>query len=118
MNHPQLDSNPQFFVGVRQLVRGREQEFLEELEPLVQSRSVRLDLSSIERIDAAGLAALVSLYCAASTAGHEFAVVNPPRHVARILTLIGLDRILMSKELGEALPPGPRPGSRMNEIAA
>ena len=118
MNNSRLDSNPQFVGGIRQLVRGREQQFLEALQPLVDSRSVRLDLSSIERIDAAGLAALVSLYCAASKAGHGFAVVNPPRHVARILAIVGLDRILVSKVSGEALPPGPRPKSRMDTIAA
>jgi len=118
MNNPRVDSTTQLVGGVRELVRGREQEILEELRPLVLSRSVRLDLSSIERIDAAGLAALVSLYSAASKAGHEFAVINPPRRVARIMAIVGLDRVLVSKKLGEALPPGPQPGSTMNEIAA
>ena len=122
MNNPRLDSNPQFVGGVRQLVRGREQAILQELEPLVNSRSVRLDLSSIERIDAAGLAALVSLYCAASKAGHGFSVVNPPRHVARLLAIVGLDRILVSKVSRETLPSGPRPKSRprsrVDKIAA
>jgi anti-anti-sigma factor len=122
MNNPRLNSNPQFVGGVRQLVRGREQAILQELEPLVNSRSVRLDLSSIERVDAAGLAALVSLYCAASKAGHGFTVVNPPRHVARILAIVGLDRILVSNDSGETLPSGPcpesRPKSRIDKIAA
>ena len=98
-------STTQFVSGIRQLVRGREQEILEELQPLVESCSVRLDLSSIERIDAAGLAALVSLYCAASNAGHDFAVVNPPRQVARILAIVGLDRSLLTKDSEETLPP-------------
>src|SRR5277367_3748308 len=82
LNNSRSDSTIQFVSGVHQLVRGREPEILEELQPLVESRSVRLDLSSIERIDAAGLAALVSLYCAARKAGYDFAVVNPSRHVA------------------------------------
>ena len=120
--NPQSDSNPQIVAGIRQLVRGREQAILEKLEPLVNSRSVCLDLSSIERVDAAGLAALVSLYCAASKAGHAFSVINPPRHVARILAIVGLDRILLpqlvSKDSGEALPPGPRPEPQMDRIAA
>jgi anti-anti-sigma factor len=116
MNGSRLDSTVQFFSGVRvvsgirELVRGREQEILEALEPLVHTRSVRLDLSSIERIDAAGMAALVSLYCAACQAGHEFAVVNPPRRVAGILAMVGLDRILVQRDSGERLRPGPRMG--------
>jgi anti-anti-sigma factor len=114
MNDSRLDSNPQFVGGVRELVRGSEQEILDALQPLVRSRSVHLDLSSIERIDAAGLAALVSLFCDARKAGHDFAVVNPPRHVARILAIVGLDRILMARGSREALPSG----SRKNEIAA
>ncbi len=104
MNNSRPDSTTQTVSGVRQLVRGREHEILDELQPLVESRSVRLNLSSIERIDAAGLAALVSLYCAACKAGHNFAVVNPSRNVARILAIVGLDRILLPKDSGETLP--------------
>ncbi len=118
MNNDRLDSNLQSTRGVRELVKGREQKILEELQPLVERRSVRLDLSSITRIDAAGLAALVSLYCAARKAGHEFTVVHPQRNVARILAIVGLDRVLVSNGLGDALPRGPRAGCRMNEIAA
>jgi anti-anti-sigma factor len=114
MNNPRVDSTTQLIPSVRELVRGREQEFLDALQPLVCSRSVRLDLRSIERIDAAGLAALVSLYSAASKAGHEFAVINPPRRVARILAIVGLDRILLSKDPAETLASE----SRMHEIAA
>lgn len=107
LDNSQTDSTIQVVSGVRQLVRGREPEILEELQPLVETRSVRLDLSSIERIDAAGLAALVSLYCAACKAGHEFVVVNPSRHVARILAIVGLNRILVAKASGETLPSAP-----------
>jgi anti-anti-sigma factor len=108
LNNSSNDSTIQFVSSVRQLVRGREQEILEELQPLVESHSIRLDLSSIERIDAAGLAALVSLYCAALKAGHDFAVVNPPSHVARILAIVGLDGILVTKASEETLPAAPR----------
>jgi len=118
LNNFPLDSATQIVSGVRQLVRGREQEILEELQPLVESRSVRFDLSSIERIDAAGLAALVSLYCAASKAGHEFAVVYPSPQVARILTIVGLDRVLLWKDSEETLPPATRQEVRMDEVAA
>ena len=114
--NPECDSTTQIVGGVRELVRGREQEILEELRLLVLSRSVRLDLSSVERIDAAGLAALVSLYCAASKAGHDFAVINPPSHVARILAIVGLDRILVSTDSAATLLPEPRP--QMDSVAA
>ncbi|MGO9325452.1 MAG: STAS domain-containing protein [Terracidiphilus sp.] len=118
MNNPRQNSTSQFISGIREMIKGQEQAFLEELRPIVRRQSVCLDLSRTERIDAAGLAALVSLYSAACEAGHEFAVVNPPRHVARILAIVGLDRILLPKGSGETLPPGPPPGSQMNEIAA
>jgi anti-anti-sigma factor len=105
----QLDSITYFVVGVRELVKGQEQKFVDELQPLVRIQSVRLDLSSVERIDAAGLAAIVSLYCDACKTGHEFSVVNPSRHVARILEIVGLDRVLSAMESSgklETLAPG------------
>jgi anti-anti-sigma factor len=116
LKNPRSDSTIQIVSGVRELVKGREQEILEGLQPLVQSRSVRLDLSLMERIDAAGLAALVSLYCAASKAGHDFAVISPPSHVARILAIVGLDRILISTDSVETLLPAPQP--QMDSVAA
>ena len=115
MSNPQLDTAMQascphassihLVSSVHELVRGWDQELLAQLRPLVQRQSVCLDLSSTERIDAAGLAALVSLYCDACKACHEFAVVNPSRRVARILALVGLDRVLVSTNLREVLPP-------------
>ncbi|MFZ1940947.1 MAG: STAS domain-containing protein [Terracidiphilus sp.] len=95
MNHSMLGSTIEVVSGVRELVRGQEQAFLADLRPLVRSQSLLLDIRSVQRIDAAGLAALVSLYCDARHAGHEFAVVHPSRHVTRILALVGLDRILV-----------------------
>jgi anti-anti-sigma regulatory factor len=50
----------------------------------------------VERIDAAGIAALISLYSIASEAGHRFSVSNAAPRVAELLTLVGLDGILMS----------------------
>lgn len=104
MSNPQLESNLQYATSIRALVRGREQDLLVELLPLVRRQSVHLDLSTIERMDAAGLAALVSLYCAAREAGHVFAVVNPSRRAAQIIALAGLDRVLVPKDPGVALP--------------
>ena len=82
-----------------ELVRGNEQGLLARFAPLVRRQSVTLDMSSVERIDAAGIAALISLYAGAYEAGHCFTVVNPSPHVAEILTLVGLERILVSRNV-------------------
>jgi anti-anti-sigma regulatory factor len=79
-----------------ELVRGNEQYLLERFTPLVRRQSLTLDLSCIRRIDAAGIAALISLHASAYEAGHCFNIVNPTPHVAEILSLVGLDRILLS----------------------
>ncbi len=82
--------------NITELVRGHDQRLLDRLTPLVRRQSISLDLSSVQRIDAAGIAALISLYRAASESGHRFAVSNASPRVAEILTLVGLDRILIS----------------------
>src|SRR6202044_1663736 len=82
---------------LHELVRGQDQSFVEQLTPLVSRQSVTLDLTHIERIDAAGIAALISLYWCADAAGNRFAVVNASTRVAEILALVGLDRILVSR---------------------
>jgi anti-anti-sigma factor len=83
-------------IAMTELVRGNHQHLLELLRPVVNRQSVILDLASIERIDAAGIAALVSLYTTARDAGNGFTVCNASSRVARILSLFGLDRILLS----------------------
>jgi len=95
MNNPRFETTTNVVSGAAELVRGQEEKFLEELRPLVCSGSVRLDLSSVERIDAAGLAALITLYCTAREAGHRFTVSRPGRHVREILSVVGLDKILL-----------------------
>lgn len=87
--------------GISSLVRGDEDGLLQQLLPLVRRQPVRLDLGSVERIDAAGIAALITLYRAACDAGRCFAVTNPRPHVREILTVVGLDRFLLSED-GEA----------------
>lgn len=94
MTNSRRSSDIQFSCGLRELVRGEEQNLLKELLPLAQSQSVCLDLGTIERIDAAGLAALISLYGESRKVGHELTLVNPTPHVARILAIVGLDRML------------------------
>jgi anti-anti-sigma factor len=82
---------------LHELVRGQEHDLVERLTPLVRRQNVTLDLAHVERIDAAGIAALISLYGSAQTAGNDFNVVNASHRVAEILTLVGLDRILLSQ---------------------
>jgi anti-anti-sigma factor len=77
-----------------ELVRGQEEKLLARLEPLVRSRSVTLDMSHVERIDAAGIAALIRLYRLAAETGHSFAVSHPSPRVEEILSLVGLERLL------------------------
>ncbi|MGA3010596.1 MAG: STAS domain-containing protein [Terracidiphilus sp.] len=85
-------------ANMPELVRGTEQDLLAWLAPLVRQQSVTLDLRTVERIDAAGIAALILLYSTASQAGHSFMVTNPSPHVAEILALVGLDRILLPEQ--------------------
>ena len=110
MNTRVLQSNSTMLIaacGLTELVRGEDRELVERLEPVVRKQCVALDLASVERIDAAGIAALISLYGMARDAGHRFAVANPNSHVREILELVGLDRILVSKESIEKLEEEP-----------
>jgi anti-anti-sigma regulatory factor len=101
-----------------ELVRGQERELLERLVPLVHSRSVTLDLSKVERIDAAGIAVLIRLYCLATEAGHCFTVSHATAHVAEILQLVGLERLTVPGDGQDAPCPELRPGLRMEMSAA
>jgi anti-anti-sigma factor len=79
-----------------QLIRGQDECLVERVGPLVHEHDVTLDLSCVERIDAAGIAALVALYRSACESGHRFCVTNVSPRVAQILALVGLDRVLVS----------------------
>lgn len=84
--------------GMTELVRGNESRLIQRVSPLLREQSVALDLNQIERIDAAGIAALISLYGIGRKAGHRFSVCNVSARVAEILTLVGLDPILVSHD--------------------
>ena len=86
-----------------ELVRGQDRDLVERMAPVVRQQNVALDLAKVDRIDAAGIAALISLYGYARDAGHGFAVANPTAHVREILSLVGLDRILLSQNAAERL---------------
>lgn len=80
-----------------ELVRGTETQVLNELLPRVKRESLALDLSNVERIDAAGIATLITLYCTAVEAGTEFRVVDPSPRVLELLHLVGLESILVAE---------------------
>lgn len=87
--------------GMTELVRGNDHCLVAQLEPLVRQQNVTLDLHAIGRIDAAGIAALIALYGCARDAGHEFKLCNVPARVTQILTLVGLDAILLLRVPGQ-----------------
>jgi len=64
--------------------------------PLLREKDVILDLNRVERIDAAGIAALISLYSTARTLGHTFSVKCLSPRVAEMLSLVRLDDVLVS----------------------
>jgi anti-anti-sigma factor len=113
ITNPMNTPNPQCgeFTGLievtelTELVRGNEHDLLARLIPLVRRQSVILDLGRVQRIDAAGIAALISLHANAYEAGHCFTVVNTTPHVAEILSLVGLERILVSRNAVEKSYP-------------
>jgi anti-anti-sigma factor len=82
---------------ITELVRGNENALLERFMPIVRRQCVTLDLESVTRIDAAGLAALITVYCTARESGHDFTILNPSSHVAEILAVVGLDKILVAQ---------------------
>lgn len=87
---------------LHELVRGQEQEFVKRMSCIVRRESVTLDFAHVQRIDAAGIAALISLYASAMKAGNRFGVINATSHVEEILTVVGLDRILISRNVVQA----------------
>jgi anti-anti-sigma factor len=106
MNTKMTQGNGEMTVapcGLTELVRGHDRELVEKMTPVVSQQSVALDLGEVERIDAAGISALISLYGHARDTGHAFAVANPNSHVKEILSLVGLDRILLSQHVFECL---------------
>jgi anti-anti-sigma factor len=103
MNRPQ--SVHHVVINAAELVRGEEQKVLEQLRPVVCEQSVTLDLRQVTRIDAAGLAALITLYCDACKAGHQFRISRPSHHVAELLGLVRLDRLLVAEPEDERVSP-------------
>lgn len=87
--------------GITELVRGTDERLIERLAPMVRQTNVVLDLADVERIDAAGISALIALYCEACKAGKRFSVFNAAPRVHQILGLVGLDHILLTESPDE-----------------
>ena len=81
-----------------ELVRGNDDQLVGMMAPLVRKHSAVLDMARVRRIDAAGIAALISVYGYARDAGHTFRICNVTPHVSEILKLVGLDRILVIRD--------------------
>jgi anti-anti-sigma regulatory factor len=64
--------------------------------PLVRKVSISLDFTSVRRVDAAGVSALLALYTASQKAGHRFAILNASTRVVQMLALLGLDGLLLA----------------------
>ncbi len=79
-----------------ELVRGDEQQLVQRVAPLLRENNVTLNLNGIDRIDAAGIAALISLYSCARNHGNTFSVINVSPRVEEMLTLVGLETTLVS----------------------
>jgi len=86
---------------ITELVLGHERDLVARVAPLVRGQSIALDLSQVERVDAAGVSALVELYSTACLAGHDFCILNAAPHVAEVLAVCGLDRLLMSHNVAQ-----------------
>ena len=79
-----------------ELVRGEEQCLVQRVAPLLREKDVVLDLNQIERIDAAGIAALIALYSTAHTYGHSFSIKCLSPRVSEMLSLVHLSDVLVS----------------------
>ncbi len=113
MNDLRLNTTVRVASETTEIVRGQEHKFLGQLEPMIRNHSIELDLSPVERIDAAGIAALIRVYCDAVQAGRRFTVLNPQPHVLEIMSIVGIDRILIARE-----PEGARGPALGMELSA
>jgi anti-anti-sigma regulatory factor len=94
-NASKFGGNMTVIQGPAELVRDADSSLLNQLLPSVRSQSLAIDLSATERLDAAGIAALITLYCTAIESGTSFCVLHPSAHVTHLLRLVGLEAILV-----------------------
>lgn len=89
---------------ITELVRGTDHLLVARIAPMVQQCDVAVDFSHIRRIDAAGIAALITLFHCARQSGHTFAVCHVAPRIDEILRLVGLEDILVCHEIAENRP--------------
>jgi anti-sigma B factor antagonist len=78
-------------------------EFRDALSGLPPAASVIFDMAGVSFIDSAGLGALIGAVRRAREAGGEAVVCRPRASVGRVLTLVGLPRIVhVARDLEEA----------------
>lgn len=63
-------------------------------EQLADGHAVVVDLSGLSVCDSTGLGAMVRLYRRARSAGQPFVLRNPRQHVAEVLAMTGIDKII------------------------
>jgi anti-sigma B factor antagonist len=63
-------------------------------EALDEGQGVALDLSELSMCDSTGLGALVRLYRQAEAAGLAFRLCDPRPHVADLLAMTGIDKVI------------------------
>ena len=79
-------------------------EFRDALTALPPGASVIFDLAGVSFIDSAGLGALIGAVRRAREAGGDAVVCRPRASVGRVLTLVGLPRIVhLARDLDEAV---------------
>ncbi|HEV2118258.1 MAG TPA: STAS domain-containing protein [Terriglobales bacterium] len=74
-------------------------------------RSIALDLSHVERIDAGGLGMLVFLHTVTHGLGTELKLVRPSAQVAELLELTNLASVFAIDPAADAVAAGPQPNS-------
>ena len=113
-NNPMRSEKADRTCAMSEIVRGNEACLVDEITPLVRRQDVSLDMSPVERIDAAGIAALISLYRLAEETGHRFSIYNVTPRVYELLALVGLERVLVSHQANFT----DNAGRRMSQSAA
>jgi anti-anti-sigma factor len=67
---------------------------LDCVSDLAQRGNVVVDLRDAQFLDSAGLAALLGARRVVARSGGTFTLRNPPRFIARVLALSGIDRLV------------------------
>lgn len=79
----------------RMLVRGNEQAFVCDTLAALERANVLVDMSAVNALDAAGIGVLVTLQTAATAAGKRLYLIKPSKRAAEVLSLVGLDSMLL-----------------------